>query len=188
MREKRIRFAAKKLDHTEDRMKKEIIRMKKFIFLVLLFSLFAVVAGCASYGKLRLQSGPGETMTTQQLKMNWQQYHVLGTGVEPNVPSAILFDRKDDDRTIIGDRWWVLQDSQAVSDMIGRIESQQIVAQYYPRLWKMLGPDDYLYGYMLTAWDHATMIIGDDKTMRVFDLPMPPFLAVSGGPETVFPR
>ena len=165
-----------------------MIVVKKRAVLVSMISLFFVVAGCGSYGKLRLQSGSGETMTTQQLNMNWQQYNILGTGVEPNVPSAIIFDRKDDDRTIVGERWWVLQDSQAVSDMIARIESQQIVAQYYPRLWKMLGPDDHLYGYMFTAWDHATMIIGDDKTMRVLDMPMPPFLAVSGGPETTFPR
>ena len=165
-----------------------MIVVKKRAVLVSMISLFFVVAGCRSYGKLRLQSGPGETMTTQQLNMNWKQYNILGTGVEPNVPSAILFDRKDDDRTIVGERWWVLQDSQAVSDMIARIESQQIVAQYYPRLWKMLGPDDHLYGYMFTAWDHATMIIGDDNTMRVLDIPMPPFLAVSGGPETTFPR
>ena len=165
-----------------------MIVVKKSAVLVLMISLFFVVAGCGSYGKLRLQSGPSETMTTQQLNTNWKQYNILGTGVEPNVPSAIIFDRKDDDRTIIGDRWWVLQDSQAVSDMIGRIESQTIVGQYYPRLWKMLGPDDYLYGYMLTAWHHATMIIGDDKTMRALDLPMPPFLAVSGGLETIFPR
>jgi len=52
----------------------------------------------------------------------------------------------------------------------------------------MLGPDDHLYGYMFTAWDHATMIIGDDNTMRVLDIPMPPFLAVSGGPETILAR
>ena len=46
----------------------------------------------------------------------------------------------------------------------------------------MLGPDEHLYGYMFTAWDHAVMLIGDDKTMRVLDLPMPPHMAV-GGPK-----
>jgi len=86
--------------------------VKKRAVLVSMISLVFVVAGCGSYGKLRLQSGPGETMTTQQLNMNWKQYNILGTGVEPNVPSAILFDRKDDDRTIVGERWWVLQDSK----------------------------------------------------------------------------
>jgi hypothetical protein len=61
-----------------------------------------------------------------------------------------------------------------------RIEAQVLIQPYYPRLWKILGPDEYLYGYMFTAWDHAVMPIGDDKTMRAMDLPMPPFLAVGG--------
>jgi hypothetical protein len=38
--------------------------MKKGVVVVSLISLLVMVAGCASYGKLRLQSGPGETMTT----------------------------------------------------------------------------------------------------------------------------
>jgi hypothetical protein len=157
-----------------------MIKMKKGVVLVPLISLFLIIAGCADYGKIRLQSGPGEAMTIQQLKENWEKYHILATGVEPNVPSAIIFDRKDDGREIIGDRWWELKDYKWVSETIMRIEAQVLIQPYYPRLWKILGPDEYLYGYMFTAWDHAVMPIGDDKTMRVMDLPMPPFLAVGG--------
>jgi len=157
--------------------------MKKGMVLVLLISLLFVIAGCASYGKLRLQSGPGENMTIQQLKENWGQYHILATGVEANVPSAIIFDRKDDGREILGERWWEVKDFESVSETIDRIEAQVSTPGYYPRLWKMLGPDEHLYGYMFTAWDHAVMFVGDDKTMRVLDLPMPPFLAVNGASQ-----
>jgi hypothetical protein len=165
-----------------------MIKMKKGAVLVSLISLLVMVAGCGSYGKLRLQSGPGETMTIQQLKEKWQEYHILFTGVEPNVPSAIIFDRKDDGREIIGDRWWELKDYKTLSDTIGWIEAQVTLGPYYPRLWKMLGPDDHLYGYMFTGWDSAVMTIGDDKTMRVQDLPMPPYLAVNGGPQVRDPK
>jgi len=156
------------------------INMKKSAVFVSLLSLFLMVAGCGSYGKLRLQSGPGEIMTLQELKESWQKYNIHATGVEPNVPSAILFDRKDDSRQIRGERWWELKDYRAVSETIDWIEAQEPVGSYYPRLWRILGPDEHLYGYMFTAWDHAVMLIGDDKTMRVMDLPVPPFLAVSG--------
>jgi len=154
--------------------------MKKSVVLISLISLLVMVAGCANYGELRLQSGPGENMTIQRLEDNWAQYHILATGVEPNVPSAIIFDRKDDGREIIGERWWELKDYKWVSETVGRIEIQVSTGGYYPRLWKILGPDGHLYGYMFTAWDHAVMPIRDDKTMAVLDLPMPPYLSVDG--------
>ena len=156
--------------------------MKKGFVLLLLISLLVMVTGCASYGRLRLQSRPGETMTTQQLKEGWEKYHILATGVEPAIPSAIIFDRKDDGREIIGERWWELKDYKSVSETIDWIVAHGSVAEYYPRLWKMLGPDDHLYGYMFTAWDHATMTIGDDKTMWVKNIPVPPFLTTDGAP------
>jgi hypothetical protein len=159
-----------------------MVEMKKGLVLVSLIFLAVAGAGCANYGKLRLQSGLGETMTTQQLKETWEKYHVLAAGVEPGVPSAIVFDRNDDGREIIGARWWELKDNKWVSDTIDRIEAQGSVAQYYPRLWKMLGPDGHMYGYMFTAWDHAVMSVGHDNTMSVLDIPVPPFLAV-GGPD-----
>jgi hypothetical protein len=163
----------------ESEMRREMMGMNYRVVVVI--SLLFLVAGCGSYGKLRLQQGPGETITIQQLKENWQNYHILATGVEPNVPSAILFDRKDDGREIIGERWWELKDGKSVSDTIALIGAQVTGARFYPRLWKMLGPDDHLYGYMFTSWDHAVMAIGDDKTMSVMDIPEPPFLAVGGG-------
>lgn len=155
--------------------------MRKSVVFVSLISLFFMGAGCGSYGKLRLESGPGEIMTIEQLQKNWEHYHVLFTGVEPNVPSAIIFDRKDDDRAVIGERWWDLKDYKTLSETIGKIAGQGPDGPYFPRLWKMLGPDDHLYGYLFTAWDRAVMSIGENKTMTVQDLPMPPFLAVGGG-------
>jgi hypothetical protein len=168
-------------------MRREMIKMRKSAVLVSLIGLLLVIAGCASYGQLRLQSGPGETVTIQQLKENWQNYHILATGVEPNVPSAVLFDRKDDGREMIGERWWELRDYKSVSDTIGWIENQISTGPYHPRLWKILGPDEHLYGYLFTAWDHAVMTVGDDKTMRVMDLPVPPYLEV-GGPDVRDPN
>ena len=156
--------------------------MKKGVVVVSLISSLVIVAGCASDARLRLQSGPGESMTTQQLKENWEKYHILATGLHKGIPSAIIFDRKDDGREIIGGRWWEVKDYKSGSESIDRIVAQGSVAQYYPRLWKVLGPDDHLYGYMFTAWDHATMTIGDDKTMWVKNIPVPPFLTTDGAP------
>ena len=155
--------------------------MKKGILLVGLIGLFLAIAGCGSYGKLRLQQGPGEKMTIQQLKENWKNYNILATGVEPAIPSAIVFDRKDDGREVIGERWWDLDNEESVSKTISRIEAQISPGAYYPRLWKILGPDGHLYGYMFTAWDSAVMSVGEDKRLSLLDIPMPPFMAVGAG-------
>jgi hypothetical protein len=163
------------------------MNMKKGIAFFSLISLFLIFAGCANYGRLRLESGPGETMTVQKLVENWQNYHILATGVEPNVPAAIIFAPKDSKRKVIGERWWELKDAKSVADTVGWIQAQISPAPYYPRLWQMLGPDGYLYGYMYTSWDSAVMSIQPDGTMRVMDIPMTPSMAVGAG-ETRAPN
>jgi hypothetical protein len=118
-------------------------------------------------------------MTIQKLRENWQNYHILYAGLEPNVPSALIFDRKDDDRKIIGERWWELRDAKALSDTIEWIQ-QQINGPYYPIVYKIIGPDNHLYGYMFTAWNHAVMRQVDEKTLSVLDLPVPPGMEYDG--------
>ena len=157
-----------------------MVRVKRGVFLVLTVLIFPFIVGCSGYAKLRLQSGPNETMTIENLKESWQSYHILYAGLEPSVPSAILFDRRDDDRKIIGERWWEMKDAKTLSDTIEWIQHQTIIGPYYPRLWKILGPDDHLYGYMFTAWDHAVMRQMDDKTLSVLDLPISPNMSNDG--------
>ena len=160
-----------------------MVRVKRSVFLVLTVLIFLFIVGCSGYAKLRLQSGPNETMTIENLKESWQSYHILYAGLEPSVPSAILFDRRDDDRKIIGERWWEMKDAKTLSDTIEWIQHQTIIGPYYPRLWKILGPDDHLYGYMFTAWDHAVMRQVGDKTLSVLDLPIPPNMSNDGVKE-----
>jgi hypothetical protein len=69
---------------------KELIKLKKGVVIVSLISLLVMVAGCASDAKLRLQSWSRETMTTQQVKENWKNYHILATGLHAGIPSAII--------------------------------------------------------------------------------------------------
>jgi hypothetical protein len=146
--------------------------------LVVFPALLAFLWGCASYGKLRPQKGPGEKMTVEQLVANRQNYHVLFAGVHRKLPSAVLFDRKDDNITVKGDRWFPVEDQGTLKDLIEWVEHQQPIGIYYPRLWEMQGPDGDLYGYMFTAWTNVVMKIVDENTVEVQDLPLPPYLAV----------
>lgn len=86
-------------------------------WLVMLLALLAFLWGCASYGKLILQRGE-DKMTVEQLVQDWQSYNVLFAGVHRKLPSAVLSDRKDDNITVTGDRWFPVEDKDVLEERI----------------------------------------------------------------------
>jgi hypothetical protein len=158
--------------------------MRKYIVLTFAFVLFSVLGtGCAGtqYGKLSLQEKT-DAVTIQTLQKNWQDYIVYYAGLDAGNPSAVMFDRKDDDRVITTERWYNVKNKALLDDLIDSIQRQSPFAGYYPRLWKICGPDGYLYGYMFTSWDQAATVMKsvNEKTLLVYDLPLPPYLAIGG--------
>lgn len=145
-------------------------------FLVLLL---ALASGCGRYATLRLPA-PTEGVTIQSLQENWRDYDVYYAGVHAGHPSAVMFDRKDDDGVIVTNRWFKPRDKALLDDIIDSIQRQVPVGGYRPRLWRITGPDGHVYGYMFTSWNHAAMSMVGEKKLLVRDLPMPPYLAIDG--------
>jgi hypothetical protein len=140
---------------------------------VIFFALF----GCAwigSFGRISLQSGSTPYVTTGELQKNWGNYEIYFAGGSVEYPSAVLFDPKDDDKTIINDKWRKVEDQKTLSEIIRWISIQDIGGPYYPKLYMILGPDGRFYGYMYTAWNHVLIKGIDEKTIWVDDLPHPP--------------
>ena len=163
--------------------------MKKFICppIIVLLSVF-LMSGCSwlkSYGKIRLQTGPGKKVTIQELRDNWHDYSIYYAGYYGSLsikhPSADMFDLKNDKRALVGDKWTKVEDEETLSKLISSIQSQK--AMYYPRLWRILGPDDQFYGYLFSGWDRVPVVIKvvDDTTMWVYNLRLPPYLYFPGG-------
>ena len=140
-----------------------------------------LVSGCAvtQYGKLRLTEKT-DAVTVQSLQKNREAYEIYYAGVHAGHPSAVLFDRKDDDRGFITERWFKVENKEMLDDLVDSIQRQLPIDVYYPRLWEVIGPDGHLYGYMFTSWIHAVMKAVDEKTLFLHDLPVPPYLAVNG--------
>ena len=119
-------------------------------------------------------------MTIQQLKEKWDDCTIYYAGYYGRLsikhPSAVMFDPKKDDRALLADKWTKVGDQETLSQLISSIQSHK--AMYYPRLWRILGPDDQLYGYLFSAWDRVPVVIKvvDDRTMWVSNLPLPPYL------------
>jgi len=81
--------------------------------------------------------------------------------------AGIIFDPKNDDKTLTGDKWIKIEDQEILSALIGWI---QPYIQFDPRLWRIVGPDDQFYGYLFFALGHVVIKSVDDTTMYVYNL------------------
>ena len=169
--------------------------MKRFKHIYLPFTVFVLiifVSGCLqfhNYGKLREQSKDVNKVTIESLKENWSDYIIYYAGYYGSIsikhPSAVMFDPRNDSKELVGDKWTIVKDMHTLSELLSSIQSQENVGGLYPRLWKILGPDDHFYGFLFTAWNHVVTKVIDDTKMWVYDLPFPPYLAIDGNDEMI---
>ena len=151
---------------------------KKYIFLsVLLIAL--IISGCVSwqknYGKLKtIPKGPNH-LTIQSLIDKWDNYHIYSSdqyaGLGFRSTLGIMFDPKNNDTMLVGDRWKKVSDQKILTDMTKRIF---LVTGFEPWLNKILGPDGLLYGYLYYSYGTVTLKMVGDKKMYIFNLEGPP--------------
>ena len=155
------------------------MNMKRLILLNMLVPVVVLMFfGCVwigSFGKIRLHYGDYQPVTIEQLQENWRDYSIAYAGGNKEYPSAILFDPANDSRKIVYDKWTAVEDKQTLSDLIGWLALQEDYGPYGPKLYMVLGPDNQLYGYIFTAWDHVLLKRADEKSLWIEDLPHPPF-------------
>jgi hypothetical protein len=146
----------------------DIMNIKKYIFLGLLGAFLLSSTNSWAffdrYGKLRTSK-----TTIKEVYRNWKDYHVYYTGPSIGHPSAILFDPKGDPNTLVNDKWIRVKSQEELSELIGWLG-----VGIYPALWRVLSPDNRLYGFMYTSsMSHAVIKVVDNKTMWVDDVPLP---------------
>ena len=149
---------------------------------IIVLSVF-LMSGCSSlkgYGKLGLNHGHDEKVTVQQLKKKWNDYTIHYSGLAVDQPSAVIFVPKEGRKTDVTDRWSKVDDQETLFELIDWIEIQDSIGPYPPRLWRILGPEDEFHGYMYTAWYHVLAKAGDDGTLLVYDMGLPPYLWING--------
>ena len=150
---------------------------KRKIFLsVLLIAL--IISGCVSwqknYGKLKtIPNGPNH-LTIQNLIDKWDDYHIYSSdqyaGPGFRSPLGIMFDPKNNDTMLVGDRWKKVSDQKTLTDMTKRIF---LATQREPWLNEILGPDGVLYGYLYYSYGVVTLKVVDEKKMYIFNLEEP---------------
>jgi len=150
----------------------EVIKKHRFLSVVLIA---LIISSCASwqnnYGKLRILSANQNEVTIQDLIDKWDDYNIYYSdnyeGYNPRAALGVMFDPKNDETTLVGDRWKKVKDQKDLIDITRWIYSN---TQYEPWLNEILGPDGRVYGYLYYSYGGVTLKAIDDKTMYVFNL------------------
>jgi hypothetical protein len=131
---------------------------------VLFMVMGLLLLGCAggNFGIMKEEEAGG--MTLEVLLRDWQNYQIYYGGANPDRPIAVIFDPKSDGKNLeVEGRWWSVSDEKTMRDAVGRIK---MLPGAIPRLWRVLGPDDSLYGYVYTPLINLNITVVNQNTMR----------------------
>lgn len=143
-------------------------------FYSLLIILVALIFGCSTgfgkYGRVKGFSKTEEQVTIQHLIDAWKDYDVYYAGLYVYSPLGIMFDPKNNNTTLEGDRWKKVEDQKTLNAIYRWL---LVNNEYKPELRKILGPDGKFYGYLYHSEGPAVFKQIDDGTLYAYDLEEP---------------
>ncbi len=152
------------------------MKNRSLIYNVAVSAIAAVfLIGCSSYGQFRYQGKNAGDVTIETLVERWADYHIYYSGYGVDNATGILFDPKNDTKTLNpSSRWVMVEDQKTAEDLVAWLKSQA-ESRYYPGLFTVTGNAGLVYGYLYSGWDsRAVAKVVDDNTLFVFDLDEPP--------------
>ncbi len=152
-------------------------KRREYVSIFIITVLILLISGCANYGKLRKESRGlynantrySENVTIQKLLDNWQEYDIYYAGYKASRATGIMFDPKNDDRKLLNG-WWEKVDTQEQLSYIVKWLGFGSQNYYGNNLYRMMGPDENLYGYVYTPFTHVVFKSVDEKSMYVYYL------------------
>jgi hypothetical protein len=152
-------------------------KMKKYRLLSV-FLIALLITSCASrsnnYGKLKIIPKNQNEVTIQNLIDKWDDYNIysfdLYDGFNVRSTLGIMFDPKNNDTPLVGDRWKKVQDQKTLIEMTKWIYPN---TQYEPWLSEILGPDGRFYGYLYYSYGMVVLKLTDEGKMYVYALEEP---------------
>ena len=151
-----------------------VVRKYSRMMILSLFLLLPFIHGCTfldNYAKIRIASGQYAN-TINDIMAHLKDYSVSYAGLSVENPSAILFDPKIDGRSITYEKWVPVTDEAVVATIIKWLGAN---VNFPPYLWKIVGNNDQLFGYIYTSAEvQVVMKKIDDKTLFAENIPLPP--------------
>ena len=128
--------------------------------------------GCSSYATLVRSDEASDGLNIQALEKNWEAYTIYytRTGGTHYGNVALLFDPKDDDRTLVARRWTRIEDKKTLSSIIDNMDRRG----YRPGMYTIVGPNGKNYGYLYAARRWLITKVESDTKMHVYDFPTRP--------------
>ena len=152
-----------------------IIKKNKFLsFFLVTMIIYSCAPVLKNYGSLRMVSKSQNKVTIQDLINNWEDYNIYFSDkyddYDPRKALGIMFDPKNNDTKLVGDRWKMIKSQK---DLIVAIQWIYQNTRLDPWLNEILGPDGRVYGYLYYSYGLATFKVVDDNTMSALGLDDP---------------
>ncbi|MGB2927719.1 MAG: hypothetical protein WBB70_02280 [Desulfobacterales bacterium] len=153
----------------------EIIKKYRFLSIILI-ALF--ISGFTpmvkKYGKLKIVPKGQSQLILQDLIDKWDDYNIYYSdkysGYSARSPLGIMFDPKNNDTMLVGDRWKKVKDQKDLIEMTQWICPTTL---HEPFLNKIFGPDSQFYGYLYYSCGCVNCKMVGDKKMYVYNLEAP---------------
>ena len=147
-------------------MKSRKILVYSLLGMTLLLLTTQCVSQMSNEGQVVPQLRDEKQMTIQMLEDNWQDYIIYKQGPTGGIPIAVLFDPKNDGKTIATYGWTLVTDKQDLLAAVGWIQSRPA----FPKVSRIMGPNDQLFGYVYTWNENIPMQVINDKKIFVDQL------------------
>ena len=145
------------------------------VLALLLFTGCAMTQGVAMLGA---PESHGQRVTLQDLVKNWQDYTIYYAGQTPDIPAALLFDPKNDNKKLEGKWWERVKDKETLTSMVSFIKNY---TNYSPHLYSIVGPGGVVYGYVFSPTNDVLVKVLNANTLYVYNVESP--LYKGGGGE-----
>lgn len=139
-------------------------------FCPVLITLIFIIGCSGKAGKIKTQSASDSKITQQKLIDNWSDYTIWLRS------AAVVFDPKNDDRTIlVNSHWGTVKDQESWTEIVkantttdGKVSP--VWANYsMTRVREIWGPDNQLYGFMIhQQGDLVNARLVEENTLRLW--------------------
>ncbi len=143
------------------------MKKRSIIFWGLALGALLLAWGCAPTGvTVKPEFTDEQRATAERLLTHWNEYDIYAYQWGGQVPAALVFDVKNDNKRLkFGSNWTQITSEE---QLLGGLERAKLwKAQAIPRLSSIIGPDGKVWGYAMTGYGQIFANVADENTINI---------------------